>query len=268
MRLLSFSMVCCIMLLCGSLWVCADETPRVVQPASAGYSAAEQAMLDEAILRLKRVLIDTAFGSQRRLGQNGWDFEDFAAFTAGSLERLGYRTVTVSGFIGTPPTRRSWVLVGIELGPSTTCWIPVDPLPDQSRSQATLGRIPELTSSRATLIFDPDFLTYDSIVTLLPNVPPIAVIRPPGTTFAGQAIPLFAHTSFDPDGEVVLYQWTFPSGDEEIAVSSSVWHTFPTIGGHTIVLTVTDNRGAQASASLAVDVEQEPEAKSCNCHNK
>ncbi|GEM_PF-1934063 len=254
-------------LLCGSFFaVSAEEAPLVVQPTTAGYSAAEQAALDEAIVRLERLLIDTAFGSQRRLGQNGWDFPDFAAYTAGSLERLGYRTVIVTGQIGTPPAPRSWILVGLELGPTTVCWIPIVPLSNPARSQTTLGKIAEQASSGTGLHLDPSYMAYDSIVELLPNVPPVAVIRPPGTVYADQPTTLFSHTSTDPDGEIVLYQWSFVSGEQETTISSSIWHTFPTIGQHTILLTVTDNRGAQASTTLAITVGREPESVPCNCH--
>ena len=251
---------CCLaFLLCGSIFgVVGQELPQVVQPDEAGYSAAQRAALDEAVRGLERVLGDPDVASKRSLGQNGWVALDFAAYTAGSLERLGYQTTIVRRGDGARG-ELVWVLVGLELC-GTTVWVPVEPLPDPSRRQWTLGVIPQVGGEG--LRFDAQYVSYDSVVELPSNVPPIAIIRPPGRVLERVATAWFGHTSTDPDGEIILYQWTFPGSEPETTISSSIWHTFPAVGLYTIGLTVTDSRGAQASTTLTVKAVAEND---CGC---
>jgi hypothetical protein len=255
-------MVVSMVALCASFLATAEEAPLVVQTGEAEYSASLRAALDEAIQVLERVLRDADLGSQKGLGQNGWDAVDFAAYTAGALERHGYRTAIVRRNDGTAEGR-VWVLVGLEL-PGATVWVPVEPLPDPSRRQSTLGVIPTVETPGGELRFDERYVAYDSIVQLVPNVPPVAVIRPPAQPIEeNTATAWFGHTSFDPDGEIVSYQWTFGGDEAQTTISSSTWHTFPAIGIYTVVLTVTDSRGAQSSTSLNVEVVEESE--DCGC---
>ena len=248
--------------LCASFLGTAEEAPLVVQVGEAEYSASLRAALDEAIQGLEQVLRDADLGSEKGLGENGWDAVDFAAYTAGSLECHGYRTAIVRCDDGTAE-RRVWVLVGLELH-GTTAWVPVEPLPDPSRRQSTLGVIPKVGTPGEELRFDERYVAYDSVVQLQPNVLPVAVIRPSAQQIEQRtATAWFGHTSFDPDGELVLYRWTFGGDEPQTMISSSTWHTFPAIGIYTVVLTVTDSRGAQSSTSLSVEVVEESE--DCGC---
>jgi hypothetical protein len=83
------------------------------------------------------------------------------------------------------------------------------------------------------------------------NEPPLAVIT--ATPPAGSApldVTLSGSESSDPDGEIVAYAWTIDgddAGGEEIARSFEV-------GCHDVELTVTDDRGATASATLVVPI--------------
>ena len=252
-------MCCVVALLCGPIFaVVGQEQPHVAHPDEAAYSAAQRAALDEAVRGLERVLGDPDLASKRSLGQNGWDAVDFAAYTSGSLERLGYRTAIVQRDDGTAEGR-VWVLVGIELY-GTTAWVPVESLPDPSRRQSILGVIPQVGGGG--LRFDVRYVSYDSVAELPPNVPPIAMIYPPGRVLEWVAKAWFGHTSTDPDGEIILYQWTFPGSEPETTISSSIWHTSPAAGLYTIGLTVTDSRGAQASTTLTVEVVEEND---CGC---
>jgi len=255
-------MVVSMVALCASFLVTAEETPPVVQVGEAEYSASVRAALDEAIHGLERVLRDADLGSQKGLGQNGWNALDFAAYTAGSLEHHGYRTAIVRRADGTAEAR-VWVLVGLELH-GTTAWVPVEPLPDPLRRQSALGVVPTVETPGGELRFDKRYVAYDSVVQLPPNVPPVAAIRPPAQPIEEKtAIAWFGHASFDPDGEIVLYRWTFGGDKPQTTISSSTWHTFPAIGIYTIVLTVTDSRGTQSSTSLNVEVVEESE--DCGC---
>src|SRR5262249_9963031 len=62
----------------------------------------------------------------------------------------------------------------------------------------------------------------------------------------------FACTTADPAGQVTAYNWDF--GDGQTATAPAVSHTYQTAGVCTARLTVTDNLGATASASVFINV--------------
>jgi len=73
----------------------------------------------------------------------------------------------------------------------------------------------------------------------------------------------------DPDGEIVLFQWTFGEDVQRITYTISAWYTFAAGGlDYPVSLTVTDSRGAQATVSTSVYVLtlQEKADKACGCH--
>jgi PKD repeat protein len=93
-------------------------------------------------------------------------------------------------------------------------------------------------------------------VTLSPatsNQPPVA-----GFTFAppspaeGQTVQFDATSSYDPDGTVAAYSWSF--GDGGSAVGPTVSHTFSSAGSYTIRLTVTDNDGTTDTDAQSLTV--------------
>jgi PKD repeat protein len=63
-------------------------------------------------------------------------------------------------------------------------------------------------------------------------------------------------SSFDPDGSVVGYQWTFGDGQSANGVSAS--HAYATPGTYTVTLTVTDNRGGTNSDTAVVTAANRP----------
>ncbi len=82
------------------------------------------------------------------------------------------------------------------------------------------------------------------IVTVVPNQPPIATITAPSqdtTVFAGDTI-TFSGTGTDPDGTVAGYLWDLGGGNE--VAGQTVRHAYPSAGVDTVLLRVTDNRGA------------------------
>jgi len=255
------TLLCLAVLACLSLsGALGQERPLVVQPNEAGYSAAELTALGEAVVQLERLLRNADLASQRMLGQTGWDALDFAAYTAGTLERLGYGTTIVRQ--GDGAGERAWALVRVGFS-GKTAWVPVEPVADPVRRQLTLGAVPVV--SRVPLRFDPHYLSYDEVVLLPANLPPTADIRPVAHVIVSSATAFFGHLSADPDGEIVLYQWTFPDRGPTTLASSSIWHTFAGIGKYAVALTVTDSRGAQASTTLNVEVVEETP---CGCGGK
>ena len=65
-------------------------------------------------------------------------------------------------------------------------------------------------------------------------------------------------SSYDPDGSIVSYAWTF--GDGSSASSANPSHTYTSVGTFVATLTVTDNRGGTNSTSKTISVQDDPNA--------
>jgi PKD repeat protein len=61
-----------------------------------------------------------------------------------------------------------------------------------------------------------------------------------------------ATASSDPDGAIVAYQWYF--GDGDTGVGATVSHTYDSFGAYTAILTVVDDDGTPASATVEISV--------------
>jgi len=250
---------------CGVLAQVAS--PVVVQPLQAGYSSALLAEYQNAVTNLERALNNHLLGSKKNLGAGGWTQQQFAAYTAGSLERLGYVAVEIVSSTDQNGSMRSWVLVGLPLSDGSTAWVPIEPFPSDLPYQQDLGDV----AWAGSMQYDTAYLTYDLVAELPANIPPTAEIRPPMNDIVEtKQSAWFGNHSVDPDGEIVLYQWTFGEVAQPTTYTLSVWYTFETGGqDYTVTLTVTDSRGAQASTSTSVYVMtlEEEEADNCGCHD-
>ena len=246
--------------------LCGQTQPVVVQPSAAGMSAAETEEFSKVYRRLNGLLASISLGPQKMYGEDGWGALEFAGFSAGSLEREGYEVAIVEWTTNDAATR-IWVLVALDLG-GRTLWIPVEPLPEAGSSQRTLGRVAGEVPQNGLVQFDPSYMTYSHVIELPENIPPTPVIPVPILDIVEQVrSPWNGHTSFDPDGMIVLYQWSFDGDEERIKSSFAAWHTFETSGAHTVELMVIDSRGAQASTSLNVHVITTEESEAgCGCH--
>ena len=88
---------------------------------------------------------------------------------------------------------------------------------------------------------------------LIPNVLPIADVEVDRTSgLAPLTIHFDGTGSFDPDGSIRRYEWDF--GDGSRGVGGEIAHTYSRGGTFTATLTVTDRRGATASASVEMVV--------------
>ena len=109
----------------------------------------------------------------------------------------------------------------------------------------------------------------------IPNVPPTAsfVYSPVSPINSGQTVVTFiASGSTDTDGQVASYTWNFGDGSpEETRTTPTVTHLFPDTPAtcleivYTVLLTVTDDEGAKASASQTARITELPPPTSIDC---
>ncbi len=86
------------------------------------------------------------------------------------------------------------------------------------------------------------------------NQPPVASFTTsPSPALVGQPVAFAASASFDPDGSIVYYGWSFGDGGTGSGVSAS--HAYSAPGTYTATLTVQDNAGATAGTTRQVAVQ-------------
>jgi len=227
--------------------------PEVVQPNVAARSAAELAILKQGITTLNAKLSDTELASRRRFASGDWLSLNFARYTAGRLAELGYATQIVHQ-AGWPDGVHAWVLAGIPLA-SGTAWVPVEASPELNQIQRRLGHVPSSADSGGNPLYDPRYISFSEVVTLPPNLPPIANIRPGGAFFGvGEMIKLMALGTNDPDGEIVLYRWNYGDGNTAVLTSAIARYAYSRPGAYAVTMTVIDNGGKSASASVTLQV--------------
>lgn len=73
------------------------------------------------------------------------------------------------------------------------------------------------------------------------NAAPVAVAVGPSIAAPDEVVSFTAAPSFDPDGDIVSYEWDF--GDGEQSVGTDVLHTYGRPGTYTVRLTVRDDTG-------------------------
>jgi len=87
--------------------------------------------------------------------------------------------------------------------------------------------------------------------------PPPVGNQPPTASFTGTpsglSVVLDASASNDSDGTIVSYAWDF--GDSSGGLGQMTSHTYTGAGTYTVILTVTDDDGAEGTASQEVTVE-------------
>lgn len=86
------------------------------------------------------------------------------------------------------------------------------------------------------------------------NAPPVAHSGGPYAGYPSEQISFYGGSSYDPDGEIVSYSWSF--GDGTTAQGASASHSYSKQGTYTVALSVTDNEGATSSSSTRVVIIQ------------
>lgn len=96
--------------------------------------------------------------------------------------------------------------------------------------------------------------SYSSVIVALePNEAPVAQFT--ATPTQGEApltVQFDARTSYDPDGTIVTWRWTF--GDGATGIGSLVSHRYGSSGSHTVHLSVEDDRGKTATSTATISV--------------
>ncbi len=88
------------------------------------------------------------------------------------------------------------------------------------------------------------------------NALPIAAFSvAPSPAYPRQSVRFQAIASYDPDGQVVSYAWTF--GDGATGVGSSTSHSYATPGTYTVSLTVRDNDGGERTKTASLQIATE-----------
>ncbi len=102
-----------------------------------------------------------------------------------------------------------------------------------------------------------DYCSEDSVGPLAVNEPPVAV--PVGTNVCKCTDTEFDGSgSYDPDGTIVMYEWSF--GDGNTGIGETVSHHYDEVGTYTATLTVTDDFGISCSNTTDVEVYEHPTA--------
>lgn len=85
------------------------------------------------------------------------------------------------------------------------------------------------------------------------NSPPVAsfTCNPPSGG-APLSVSFNASGSYDSDGNIVSYQWSF--GDGSSGTGAEITHTYQNAGNYVAKLTVTDNQGARDTSSKTITV--------------
>jgi len=86
----------------------------------------------------------------------------------------------------------------------------------------------------------------------IPNEEPVAQFYAPDKGKKNKDVTFDASASYDPDGEIVKYQWLF--GDGSAAEGKIVQHRFAK-GKYSVKLTVTDNRGATSTFTRKIQIK-------------
>jgi len=96
-------------------------------------------------------------------------------------------------------------------------------------------------------------LTYGTISLLRPNTAPVADPDGPYQGTRASEVLFDASNSYDPDGRIVSYEWSF--GDGQRGNGRAIRHAYSTDGVFTVVLNVTDDGGASSAKATSCRVQ-------------
>lgn len=86
--------------------------------------------------------------------------------------------------------------------------------------------------------------------------PPVAIIKSPNDSdaFFNTDVTFSSEGSYDPDGQIVKYQWTF--GDGTVSYEENPTHRFSTLGHFPVTLKVTDNSDISDESTINLSIKK------------
>jgi Tol biopolymer transport system component len=84
------------------------------------------------------------------------------------------------------------------------------------------------------------------------NMTPVANAGGAYSGTIAQNVPFHGNNSYDPDGSIVSYSWSFGDGSSSSGINPT--HAYTANGSYTVTLTITDNLGAQATAQTTANI--------------
>jgi PKD repeat protein len=163
----------------------------------------------------------------------------------------GALTVMVIAKALTGTTATTLDLASFGPGPVAQVW--------QLKAGTRITRLADVAVSqgRVTATLPPQSVTLFVVAEGGPNQPPVSYpMATPGSGAAPLPVNFVGSMSYDPDGTIVSYAWSF--GDGGTAGGSAVSHTYAAAGTYQATLTVTDDRGATASDFVTITVTPAP----------
>ena len=116
---------------------------------------------------------------------------------------------------------------------------------------------------KLTVIDDEGSFDSQEIAIEVTNAPPIANFSATDDApTVGDTVEFDASGSYDPNGEVVSYEWDF--GDGTTGEGVKVSHSYANTGYYVITLTVTDDAGAVGTVRHAVNVQEKSSGGGCS----
>lgn len=120
----------------------------------------------------------------------------------------------------------------------------------------------ELSVGTHTIYFkvQDDYGTWSSaateILTITTNQPPIASFSySPVNPAVNETVTFNASASYDPDGNITSYNWSFGDGNiADTTTEAIITHSYASVGEYTVNLTLTDNEGATNRTSKTIKV--------------
>lgn len=126
---------------------------------------------------------------------------------------------------------------------------------DQANPMHTYTTAGTFTATLTITDNDANEATDSSLVNVTAvNAAPIAVINGPYSADEGKEITFSSNGSFDNDGSVINYLWTF--GDGTTSPLAAPKHTYQTAGEYSVQLTVTDNDQASTTVSTTASIAE------------
>jgi PKD repeat protein len=93
-----------------------------------------------------------------------------------------------------------------------------------------------------------------NVTAIISDKPPVSLPGNDTNATVGKAVWFNGADSYDPDGSIVRYDWSF--GDGTVEQGEAMMHVYDMPGIYNVTLKVTDDSGSNATASMAVDVAQ------------